>query len=106
MLALGRSNGRPTLFLGTLVTSVAFFDDPSSQPGPYPASGVDTVRVTGRGLLNGAAGYTFELIAVDRGEPGRRRDEVTLVVRNTSGVVVLQTAGTIDSGNVDSLPIW
>lgn len=106
VLALGRHNGRPTLFLGTLVTSVAFFDDPSSQPGPYPASGVDTVRVTGRGLLNGAAGYTFELIAVDRGEPGRRRDEVTLVVRNASGVVVLQTAGTIDSGNVDSLPIW
>jgi hypothetical protein len=106
VLALGRTRGRPTLFLGTLVTSVAFFDDPSSRPGPYPASGVDTVRITGRGLLNGAAGYTFELIAVDRGEPGRRRDEVTLVVKDASGAVVLQTSGVIDAGNVDSLPIW
>ena len=64
------------------------------------------MRVTGRGLLNGASGYTFELVAVDRGEPGRRRDDVTLVVRNASGTVVMQTAGAIDSGNVDSLPIW
>ena len=106
VLALGRRGGRPAIFLATTTTSVAFFDDPSSLPGPYPASGVDTVRVTGRGLLNGAGGYTFELIAVDRGEPGRRRDEVTLTVRDASGTVVLQTTGTIDAGNVDSLPIW
>ncbi len=106
VLALGRIGGRATLFLATHVTSVAFFNDPASLPGVYPASGVDTVRVTGRGLLNGASGCTFELVAVDRGEPGRRRDDVTLVVRNASGVVVLQTTGTIDGGNVDSLPIW
>ena len=106
VLALGRIGGRAALFLATHVTSVAFFNDPASLPGAYPASGVDTVRVTGRGLLNGASGYTFELVAVDRGEPGRRRDDVTLVVRNASGTVVMQTAGAIDSGNVDSLPIW
>ena len=106
VLALGRIGGRAALFLATHVTSVAFFNDPASLPGAYPASGVDTVRVTGRGLLNGASGYTFELVAVDRGEPGRRRDDVTLVVRNASGVVVMQTTGTIDGGNVDSLPIW
>ena len=106
VLALGRIGGRATLFLATHVTSVAFFNDPASLPGVYPASGVDTVRVTGRGLLNGASGYTFELVAVDRGEPGRRRDDVTLVVRNASGVVVMQTTGTIDGGNVDSLRIW
>lgn len=106
VLAIGRSGGRPAIFVGATVTSVAFFNDPTSLPGPYPAGGVDTVRVTGRGLLNGAGGYTFELIAVDRGEPGRRRDEVTLVVRDASGTVVLQTSGVIDAGNIDSLPIW
>jgi hypothetical protein len=31
---------------------------------------------------------------------------VQLTVRTAQGVVVLQTTGVIDAGNVDSLPIW
>ncbi len=107
VLATGRSDGgAPFLFAATRIAAVAFFNDPSSLPGVYPASGVDTTRVAGAGVWNGRAGYTFELVATDRGEPGRGRDAVSLTVRDASGAPVLYVTGTIDGGNVDSLPIW
>ena len=107
VLAIGRlGSGAPALFVATGVGALGFYDDPASSPGRWPASGIDTARVAGTGWLNGVAGHTFELVAVDRGEPGRGRDGVQLTVRNAQGVVVLQTTGVIDSGNVDSLPIW
>ncbi|MCC6992026.1 MAG: hypothetical protein IT181_23685, partial [Acidobacteria bacterium] len=61
--------------------------------------------VVGTGLWNGASGYTFELVATDRGEPGRQRDTVTFTVRSATGALVWQQTGAIVSGNVDSLPI-
>lgn len=97
--------GRPAMFVATRVDAVAFFDDPASVPGPTPASGIDTVRVAGTGALNGAGGYRFELVATDRGEPGRFRDEVSLTVRDAQGVVVFSTTGAIDAGNVDSVRV-
>lgn len=107
VLAIGRlGSGAPALFVATGIGAVSFYNDPASSPGPSPASGVDTARVVGTGWLNGVAGHTFELVAVDRGEPGRGRDGVQLTVRTAQGVVVLQTTGVIDAGNVDSLPIW
>jgi predicted extracellular nuclease len=107
VLAIGRlGSGAPALFVATGIGAVSFYNDPASSPGPWPASGVDTTRVVGTGWLNGVAGHTFELVAVDRGEPGRDRDGVQLTVRTAQGVVVLQTTGVIDAGNVDSLPIW
>ena len=107
VLAIGRlGSGAPALFVATGIGAVSFYNDPASSPGPWPASGVDTTRVVGTGWLNGVAGHTFELVAVDRGEPGRGRDGVQLTVRTAQGVVVLQTTGVIDAGNVDSLPIW
>jgi hypothetical protein len=107
VLAQGRgASGRPWLFVAARIASVALFDDPASTPGPYPASGLDTTRVVGTGLVNGAAGYAFELVAADRGEPGRGADTVTLTIRDASGAVVAQTTGVIDAGNVDALPIW
>jgi endonuclease/exonuclease/phosphatase family metal-dependent hydrolase len=107
LLAIGRlGSGAPALFVATGIAAVGFYDDPASSPGRWPASGIDTTRVAGTGWLNGVAGHTFELVAVDRGEPGRGRDGVELTVRNAQGVVVLQTTGVIDAGNVDSLPIW
>jgi HYR domain len=93
------------LFVATRIEGVAFFDDPASTPGATPASGIDTVRVLGTGTLNGTAGHSFELVAADRGEPGRGRDEVTLTVRDAQGVVVLSSTGPIDRGNVDSLRV-
>ena len=107
LLAIGRSGGgAPAFFVATRVDGVGFFDDPASSPGRWPASGIDTTRVTGGGWLNGVAGHTFELVAVDRGEPGRGHDVITLVVRDAAGVVVMQTSGVIDAGNIDSLPVW
>lgn len=107
VLAEGRaSNGRPALFVASRIEGLAFFDDPASSPGPWPVTGIDTVRVTGRGVVNGVPGFTFALVAVDRGEPGRGRDAVSLTVWNAAGQVVLQSNGAIAAGNVDSLPIW
>lgn len=106
VVALGRDGaGRPAVFVATRIDGVAFFDDPSSQPGPTPASGIDTARVAGAGALNGAGGFTFELVVADRGEPGRGRDDVSLTVRDAQGTVVFASAGTIDAGNVDSVPV-
>lgn len=107
VLATGRlASGAPALFVATGIGAVGFYNDPAASPGAWPASGIDTTRVVGTGWLNGVAGHTFELVAVDRGEPGRGRDGVELTVRNAQGVVVLQTTGVIVAGNVDSLPIW
>ncbi|MEZ5291990.1 MAG: HYR domain-containing protein [Vicinamibacterales bacterium] len=106
VLAQGRgTTGAPMLFAATRIDAVGFFDDPASSPGARPASGVDTVRVAGAGVVNGRPGYTFELAAADRGEPGRGADEVRIVVRDAQGAVVLSAAGVIDAGNVDSLPV-
>lgn len=107
LLVTGRTvTGAVGLFVATRIDGVAFFDDPASSPGGWPASGTDTTRVVGSGALNGVGGYTFELVAVDRGTPGRHRDSVALIVRNAAGMVVLQTSGVIESGAVESLPVW
>ena len=107
LLATGRdAGGRAFVFVATRIDGLGFFDDPVSAPGTTPASGVDTGRVAGGGLWNGRFGYSFELVAADRGEPGRGRDTAVLTIRDAAGLVVLQRAGVIDSGNVDSLPIW
>ena len=59
----------------------------------------------GAGRLNGRSGYTFEAKAVDRGEPGRHRDDMTITVRNAAGSIVLSADGTIDAGNIQSTRI-
>ena len=43
---------------------------------------------TGAGKWNGKAGYTFKVIATDKGEPGRRRDTFSLIVKDATGKVV------------------
>lgn len=98
-------NAPPQVFVASRVGGLAFFDDPASRPGASPTSGIDTVRLVGDGVLNGAAGYTFELVAVDRGEPGRGRDSVSFLVRDAQGTLVLGANAVIDRGNVDSLAV-
>jgi hypothetical protein len=60
------------------------------------------VVFSGAGKWNGKAGYTFEVRASDRGEPGRQRDTFSLVVKDSRGGVVANVSGTIASGNIQS----
>lgn len=101
--------GRPTLvqpddatFRSTGVTFVAFSDDPTIRPGRSTRPQVDTVLFTGVGQWNGRSGYTFEVRAVDQGEPGRHRESITITIRDAAGAIVAQASGDLASGNVQS----
>ncbi|HZP48071.1 MAG TPA: DNA/RNA non-specific endonuclease [Vicinamibacterales bacterium] len=98
--------GRPPTvdsFLSTQVTAVTFFDAPGTRPGFTPQPTIDQVTFSGAGLWNGRAGYTFTVQALDAGEPGRGRDQFAITIRDAAGVVVATVAGTISSGNIESI---
>jgi len=95
--------GRPDRYLAANVTSVEFSNAPGYAPGRRPGSGVDTVRFTGVGYWNGHAGHTYEVVASDRGEPGRGRDTFQVVVKNAGGAVVASASGALRDGNLQSL---
>lgn len=90
-------------FDATAITSIVFTDDPSFGPGRTPTPTIDTVTFAGRGKFNGVEGFTFEVQASDRGEPGKGRDTFTLIVRDGGGAVVMTESGVLDSGNIQSL---
>jgi hypothetical protein len=92
----------PNHFEAMSVTSVVFSDDPAFQPGLGPRPTIDTVRFSGAGKWNGRAGYTFEAVATDQGEPGRRRDTFSLIVRDGAGNVVVNVNGSLGGGNIQS----
>lgn len=103
------SRGRPKQvevedgkFKSTGVTFVAFSDDPTVRPGRSNRPQVDSVLFTGVGQWNGRSGYTYEVRAVDQGEPGRHRESVSIVIRDASGAIVAQASGDLVSGNVQS----
>lgn len=101
----GRSKAdkrRDDRFRSTALTFVAFSDDPTIRPGRSPKVQIDSVRFSGVGEWNGQAGYVFEVLATDRGEPGRHRESVAIVVRDASGAVVAQVSGDLGGGNVQS----
>jgi hypothetical protein len=90
-------------FEATSVLAVVFSNDPAFAPGrgrQQPT--VDTVRFGGAGKWNGRTGYTFEVVATDRGEPGRHRDTFSLIVRDSQGKVVANVSGGLDGGNIQS----
>lgn len=91
-------------FEATSITSVIFVDDPASRPGPWFGHRpfVDTVTFTGIGKWNGKPGYTFEVVATDKGEPGPHRDTLSLVVKDSKGVTVASANHTLDGGNIQS----
>lgn len=95
--------GRPDRYFAANVTDVRFSDQPGYTPGHKKGSGVDTVSFTGVGYWNGHAGHTYEVVASDRGEPGRGHDTFRVVIKDQSGVVVATAGGTLDSGNLQSL---
>jgi hypothetical protein len=90
-------------FRATGVTSVAFFDVAGSSPGKRPVSGIDQVAFAGVGRWNGRAGYTFEVVALDAGEPGKGRDRFTLTIRDGAGNIVGRVDGLLTRGNIQSL---
>ena len=100
--ALG--SGRPVdRFVTTVVSAVAFTDDPSLGPSKRAASGlVDSATFSGEGRWNGAPGYTFEATATDAGEPGVGRDQFSVTIRAPSGELVATAAGTLIGGNIQS----
>ena len=82
---------------------------PRSRPGRFgllsfffPPPRVDSVTFTGTGKWNGKAGYTFTVTATDKGEPGRRRDTFSLIVKDATGKVVTSVDDVIDGGNIQS----
>lgn len=89
-------------FRATLVTSAYFFDAPGSVPGPQPRSGIDQVFFAGLGTWNGQAGFTFQAVVVDAGEPGKGADTVALTIRRAGGAVVADVVGQLAEGNIDS----
>jgi lamin tail-like protein/putative Ig domain-containing protein/HYR domain-containing protein/transmembrane protein TMEM131 len=90
-------------FESTAITSVSFFDVPGVSPGHKPPSGIDTASFAGVGQWNGRAGYTFDAVATDAGEPGRGRDSFRITVRDGAGQVVASVDGVITDGNIQSL---
>ena len=89
--------------LAGTVTNVRFSDAPGYDPGNHPQSGVDTVVFSGTGSWNGVAGYTFEVTASDRGEPGPGHDRFAVVVRAPGGDTVLSKSGALSNGNIKSV---
>ena len=90
-------------FEATSVTAVIFTDEPGVSPGRRPRSGIDTVSFAGVGRWNGSGGYTFTAQATDAGEPGRRRDEFAITIRDAGGHVVASVDAELTSGNIQSL---
>jgi hypothetical protein len=99
----GRDRGNR--FESTAITTVNFFNVPGVAPGRQPASGVDTVSFSGVGRWNDRAGYTFDAVAVDAGEPGRGRDRFAITIRDAAGQVVAAVDAAIADGNIESLSI-
>jgi hypothetical protein len=90
-------------FDATAIASVVFFNVPGVSPGSTPASGVDTVTISGSGRWNGRRGYTFAATAVDAGEPGRGQDTFAITIRSAEGQVVASVDAPITQGNIQSL---
>jgi hypothetical protein len=87
-------------FRSTGTLSVTFRDDDDYQPGGNAK--VDWVKVAGLGEWDGKAGYTFEMRAIDDGEPGHGRDRFKIEIRDPQGKRVAYVNEEIDSGNIQS----
>jgi len=80
--------------------AVVFRDDDDYQPGG--GAKVDWVQVTGYGEWDGKAGFTFDMRAIDDGEPGRGHDRFKIEIRDAQGKRVAYVNEEIDSGNIQS----
>lgn len=79
------------------LTEAVCSDDPGIEPVP-PSADFDTHAGSGVGRLNGEPGATIQWVLVDAGEPSSR-DTATILVRDASGVIVLDVDGRLRGGN-------
>lgn len=96
------ATGSPDRLLSANVTDVRFSNTGGYNPGPQPATGVDTVTFTGTGSWNGQTGYRFEVTASDRGEPGIGIDTFSVTLYAPNGNVAESAGGTLLTGNIQS----
>jgi hypothetical protein len=89
-------------FEAVSIGSAAFSSDLQSRTSGASSPVSNTVRFSGAGKWNGRAGYTFDVVASDHGEPGRGRDRLSLVVKDQRGTVVASVSGLLDGGNIQS----
>ena len=64
-----------------------------------PVAGLDTIRGTGTGRLNGDDGATVDFVFTDAGEPGKNNDSVSLIIKDASDTVVLSVTDSLLQGN-------
>jgi hypothetical protein len=106
-----RDGWRVSTFVSVQVRTVVFSNSQESRAAldrafhRAPEKGPDTVVFTGTGWWKGRRGYTFEAKAEDRGEPGRGKDTLTVVVRDARGTVVHSVTGVLTSGNIQSVAV-
>lgn len=98
-------NDRDDRFQSRTVTFVRFSDDPTIRPGRKARPQVDSVHFGGTGEWNGIAGYRYEVLAQDAGEPGRHRETIQVTVWSPSNVVMASFEGELDGGNIQSVRI-
>lgn len=87
------------------MTSLSVADDPRFTPGKAKkqAGRYDIVALAGTGSWKQTDGYTFEAVAIDRGEPGKDLDSFAITVRDAQRQIVARvTAKPITSGNINA----
>lgn len=86
---------------------VRFSNDLAFKSGRHEQKRPDTLVFAGTGRWERREGYFFEVLATDRGEPGRGRDTFELVIKAPDGQVVASVnLAPIDAGNVQATPPW
>jgi hypothetical protein len=74
-------------------------------PGPDVPHALPNQAIWGGpGRWNNVDGYTFEVVAVDRQEPGRHHDEYHITIKDSSGAVILDKGDIISGGNFQIHP--
>lgn len=81
--------------------AAAVCEDTLVEQAPPRSAPFDTFRGVGSGRYNGQAGATIEFELVDAGEPGTS-DSASIVIRDVSGNLVLDAAGFMSQGNLQT----
>lgn len=73
------------------------------QPGGKKGFVMNQVYFGGPASWNGASGYWFDVVAKDRGEPGKN-DTYHFTLRNAAGAKVYEASGVLQGGNIQMHP--
>jgi hypothetical protein len=77
---------------------VRCYDDPAIDTGK-PKANFDTYEGEGIGTLDGKPGYGAEWVLTDAGDPGRKNDTASILIKDGDGNVVLDVSVQLISGN-------